>query len=252
MTCRELGDALPVYLDGELPPDAVLEVERHVRECAACAGRLAAERSLRAALRDRSLRRVAPPGLEEKVRRSLRAASAGASARRAPRSAWLPIAASVLLTAVVTAGLARLAWAPSGPTLAAEVLSAHLRSLQADHLTDVPSSDRHTVKPWFDGKLTFSPVVPDLSAEGFPLEGGRLDVLGGRPVAALVYRRRLHVINVFVWPAGGEGPAPPPTVSEDGYHLIPWTGSGMAHWAASDLDPAELRRFVDLFQARER
>ena len=144
------------------------------------------------------------------------------------------------------------------PGLRQEVVSGHVRSLlAAGHLTDVPSSDRHTVKPWFAGRLDFAPPTPDLADAGFPLAGGRLDYLGGRAVAALVYRRRDHVINVFVWPDAAAGtPAAPRrtdagTAARDGGHaVLHWAQSGLAFWTVSDLNAAELADFARLFRAR--
>jgi anti-sigma factor RsiW len=131
--------------------------------------------------------------------------------------------------------------------LAAEVQSAHVRSLMANHLTDITSTDQHTVKPWFNGKLDFSPPVEDLSPQGFPLIGGRLDYLDGHPVAALVYQRNKHDINLFIWPSttGDEGLG---FSTYNGYNVYHWTQSGMAYWAVSDLNPDELKGFVELVQ----
>lgn len=128
--------------------------------------------------------------------------------------------------------------------MTSEVASAHIRSLQAKHVVDVVSSDRHEVKPWFNGKLDFSPPTPDLENEGFPLVGGRLDYLDGRPVAALVYRRREHLINLFVWPDAGTESGDIRRETRQGYHLVHWSKAGMNHWLVSDLNPAELNELA--------
>lgn len=247
MSCPEIEAAIPVYLDGELDPAATLEVERHLRGCARCAAIAGHERELRLAYRNRSLRFEAPEELAPRVRRALAARAGAERVRRVRPRQRLAIAASFVLAVALTALVTRLAVAPSGePALLGQVLSSHVRSLLPEQLTEVASSDQHTVKPWFAGKLDFSPPVTDLAAEGFPLVGGRVDVLDGRPVAALVYRRRLHVINLFSWPSA-QGPIPPPGMSErNGYHMVAWSRSGMAFAAISDVEPRELNRFVAL------
>jgi anti-sigma factor RsiW len=130
--------------------------------------------------------------------------------------------------------------------LVREIVSSHVRSLMASHLTDVPSSDQHTVKPWFQGQLDFSPPVKDLSKEEFVLAGGRVDYISDRPIAALVYEHRKHVINLFIWPSTPDSATSPAALSRQGYHLIHWTEGGLTYWAVSDLNEKELDEFVQL------
>jgi anti-sigma factor RsiW len=182
----------------------------------------------------------APPDLEQKIRQKLRQETSTPLPWR-----WLAIAASLLLLASVTWNIALLKSrvAPQ-QLLAADVFSAHIRSLAGTHLLDVPSSDQHTVKPWFNGKVDFSPPVKDLA--GFPLLGGRLEYFDGRPAAALIYGRRQHIINLFTWPSAT--PAAEAAENRNGYHLQSWSGNGMTFWAVSDLNEAELRQFVSLYR----
>jgi anti-sigma factor RsiW len=182
----------------------------------------------------------APPGLEQKIRQTLRREISTSSSWR-----WLAAAASILLVASVAWNIALLRSRTAGQQLVAmDVLSAHVRSLAGNHLLDVPSSDRHTVKPWFNGKLDFSPPVKDL--EEFPLLGGRLEYFGGRPAAALVYGRNKHIINLFTWPS--TTPVKESTLSLNGYHMQSWYSNGMVFWAVSDLNETELRQFVSLYR----
>jgi anti-sigma factor RsiW len=157
------------------------------------------------------------------------------------------IAASMALLAVIIVRLGPWPFKHSQEDLLAqEVLSSHVRSLMASHLTDVPSTDQHTVKPWFDGKLDFAPPVQDLSGQGFPLVGGRLDYLEDRPVAALVYQRRKHFINLFIWPAAQDSEQR--TIVRQGYNILHWTRGGMTYWAVSDVNASELNEFAQILQ----
>src|SRR6266852_5468008 len=202
MTHRELELALDAYGDGERAPEEARELEAHLEECADCARLHEARLALSAAIRGQVPAFRAPDALRGRVRAAVRGA-AGAPLRRwvlpSVATRWLALAASL---AVVAVGSWRLALSGAGAeALAGQVLASHVRSLMPGHLTDVLSSDQHTVKPWFNGKLDFSPPVYDFAGRGYPLLGGRLDYLDGRPVAALVYGRRQHVINVYLWPA---------------------------------------------------
>jgi anti-sigma factor RsiW len=182
----------------------------------------------------------APPGLEQKIRQSLRQETRASLPWR-----WLAIAASILLAVSSIWNLALLR-SRVGPQqlLATDVFSAHVRSLAGTHLLDVPSSDQHTVKPWFNGKLDFAPAVKDL--EGFPLLGGRLEYFDGRPAAALIYGRNKHIINLFTWPSAT--PAAAATQTRNGFHLQSWHSQGMTFWAVSDLNETELGQFVALYR----
>ena len=245
MSCQQTHELIHGYLDGELDLVKSLEIEKHLAQCQACTQNYEGLRSLQSRLSDNALRFEPPASLEKRLRSSLR------SETESPifRWRWL-VAATSLVAAVAIIWTVTAVFSRPSPddVLAQEVVASHVRSLMADHLTDVPSSDRHTVKPWFDGKLDFSPTVKDLSQQGFSLNGGRLDYIGNRPVAALVYQRRQHSINVFVWPAR-DAPASNGRASErQGYNLIRWSNAGMTYWAVSDLNLAELQQFVQLLQ----
>jgi anti-sigma factor RsiW len=188
------------------------------------------------------------------LRARVRAALPGHARRRLPRPPrWLALAASVVFVVLGAGGLLRFWPGSSGQgRLMQEVVDSHIRSQLASHLLDVESSDGHTVKPWFQGKLDFSPAVIDLDDEGFVLTGGRMDYLDGRPVAALVYRRKKHLVNLLVWPAPpGEQEAEPRSETKQGFHLVRWCRGGMVHWAVSDLNPDEMGEFARLIRSRE-
>jgi anti-sigma factor RsiW len=243
-------------VDGEATPEELAAFEAHVAGCAACRAEVAGRRKLAQAIRQRATRHVPPAALREKWRAIPAEAAAPAKIvpfrpappRQAPR--WLGLAASVALAAVVSAGGMHLVDIQGTATdrVADEVVSSHIRSLAASHLYDVQSTDQHTVKPWFAGKLSFSPPVKDLAEQGFPLLGGRLDYLGRQQAAALIYRHGEHIINVFVWPAAESPEAPAPGPEEQGYNTLHWRQDGMAFWAVSDVNPADLRAFADHFR----
>jgi len=250
MTCGRIPELLlHAHVDGELDPARSLETEAHLAECPDCAARVENQRALRSALEGASLRYDAPASLETRIRRELARAAGRPAPASASRWRWVAMAASLPLVAV-------LAWTlvarPHGPStedrLDQEIVSAHVRSLMADHLTDVPSSDQHTVKPWFAGKLDFSPEVRDLATDGYPLVGGRLDYLDQRAVAALVYERGKHAINVFIWPASSGATDPASGADREttfrGYHVIRWRRAGTSYAVVSDLNLPELRELA--------
>jgi anti-sigma factor RsiW len=264
MNCEAMRRLRHAFLDRELDLAHSMEIEAHLESCAGCLAAIQKQQSLRLLVRGSSLYYTAPDSLEHRIRDGLRRAhqdptKIGVGPLRTSRQTgwgrtltWAAAAAALAVLAVIVSTLAPTWLRPSQQDLLAEeVVSSHIRSLMPNHLTDVVSSDQHTVKPWFDGRLDFSPTVVNLAREGFPLAGGRLDYLGGRPVAALVYQRRKHFINVFTWPDGtsssGSG-APLKGLARQGYHVYHWTKSGMVYWAVSDLNAEELMNFARLLR----
>jgi len=251
VNCPETRDLIHGYIDGELDLVHSLAVEQHLQGCAECTEVYARQQALHAAIKSGSLYYAVPSHLQKRIQSSIRqAARAEAMPRRPPWRALSLVAALAALLALAVGLLYLWPHTPASGLLAQEVVSSHIRSLMAEHLSDVASSDKHTVKPWFDGKLDFSPPVEDLAAQGFPLIGGRLDYLDNRPVAALVYGRNKHFINLFVWPAaqGDSGDLPPSEIQ--GYNLLHWTQGGMTFWAVSDLNTQEFQEFVRLIQTQ--
>ena len=250
MRCPETQTLIHGYVDGELDLMKCLEIEQHLESCPACAQSHAGLQAVRAAVQNSSLYVQAPPGLAKRVRLSLRLAShANRNPRLSPRR-LLAVAASLALVSAAGWGLVRAISVRSADVfLTQELVASHVRSqMLPSHRFDVASSDAHTVKPWFEGKLDFSPPVKDLVAEGFPLAGGRLDYLHGRAVAALVYQRRKHSINLFIWPSSPGDEAAPKKATRQGFHVLQWTRSGMTFCAVSDLNEGELQEFALLVQ----
>lgn len=249
MDCREIQNLLDGYFDGELDLVGNLEIERHLQDCPVCTQIYQNQKALRSAIKDDSLYFNAPANLHRRVRVAMRETSKDKTRQGIFSWRWVYVAASVAFAALIILGFVLIQSRPAADDLLAqEVVSGHVRSMMANHLTDVPSSDNHTVKPWFDGKLDFAPPVSDLTAQGFSLIGGRLDYIGNKPVAALVYQRRQHFINLFVWLSTDESESGNKMMTRQGYNLIRWNKSGMTFWAVSDLNLNELQQFVQAVQ----
>jgi len=248
MNCQQAKPLLNPYADSELEASAILELEQHLQGCSACEHALRNLQALKKALKQDALYFRAPGELRQRIKSEL--SSKAAPPRPAWNWGWLTGALSGAAAVCVALLLALMVTRPSsGEQLAREIVSSHIRSLMASHAVDVASSDQHTVKPWFNGKLDFSPPVKDLTAQEFPLIGGRLDYLGGRTVAALIFQRQKHIINLFIWPGKEADSNPAAFSSRQGYHLVHWSQGGMILWAVSDLNEKELVEFARDFAA---
>ena len=242
MTHPNLEAQLDAYLDGELAAADARALEAHIAQCPECARWRDDRVTLRAAIKSQIPVLRAPDVLRQRVRTQIRSGS-----RFRAIVVWRSLALAASVAVVAFGGWQLGLQRGRGESLAAEVLTSHIRSLMPGHLTDVQSSDQHTVKPWFNGKLDYSPPVYDFAGQGFPLLGGRLDYVGGRPVAALVYGRRQHVINVVLWPRDRDPRASAPAAqTRQGYHVLRWVTPDYTYWAASDLGLAELQDFERL------
>ena len=272
MNCEEAKKLMDGYLDGELDPITSQTIEQHLRECDKCDQAYKAHALLIRSISDKTPYYKAPAGLRERIQSSLREEIAERSPRSVLRDIpslfrskqserravlfgtqwnWLALAAAIVFAAIIAFNLApRLQRPGADQLLATQLIASHVRSLMANHLTDVASSDQHTVKPWLDAKLDFAPAVVDLGSEGFPLLGGRLDYLDNRTVAALVYQRRKHFINVFTWPAESGTTGTTKTMTRQGYQLLHWVDSDINYWAVSDVSEADLQAFKKVFEDR--
>ena len=246
--CDDKVLLIGALIDGELDAANTVAIEEHLKTCPGCAKALADAQAVRAALTSHDVAHIAPEAFRRRLRIALDAETKAPSRKPAAsgggRIGW---AFGGGLAAVCAALLFVGVQLPSA-SLADELVADHVRSMLADHLMDVPTSDRHTVKPWFDGKVSFAPAVIDLADKGFPLAGGRLDYVKQQRAAAIVFHRRLHVINVFVWPAS-KGDRIAIDQARNGYNLVHWSAGGLTYWAVSDLDMTELRQFRDLYAA---
>jgi anti-sigma factor RsiW len=255
MKCDEPLNLLDVYMDGELDLERNVELERHLEVCPRCPAELASRRAVSSAMRDKLDYHAAPLALQRAVRKEL-ARAKGASGRGSPLTrraapAWMRLAASFVLVAGLSSALTYYVTPTSSEAIPDEIFASHVRSMQSDNrLIDVVSSDEHTVKPWLDAKLDFAPPVRDLSTDGFSLAGGRVDYIGGRAVAALVYRYRKHVITLFIWPDNGDT-RPVAASVRRGDRLAQWSDGEMTYWAISDIAAPEFTEFCKRFEAAE-
>jgi len=244
MNCHEIHPMLHAYVDSELDLMPSIEVDRHLKTCATCTGMKRALESLRATLRNNDLAYRAPDALRKRIRQSVAATIEEKPQRTFRPWVWQLLALGSLGVAIITLMLQPAANSYQN-RLADEAISDHVRSLMPGHLMDVVSTDQHTVKPWFNGKIDFAPEVKDFAAQGFPLIGGRLDYLDNQTVAALVYNRNKHTINVFVWPA--KTATATATIQERrGYTVINRDANGLHYCVVSDLNAKELQEFRNL------
>jgi anti-sigma factor RsiW len=246
MICDRAGAVVHGYFDNELDAASAADFERHLEQCSKCVYALEELESLRSCMGLAQLYERAPATLRKKILASLGTELPVAAFPSRTVWRWLAVAAAILLATyaswrVTSSGRSR----SYDSVLAAEIVDAHLRSLQPGHLTDVISTDQHTVKPWFEGKLDFSPPVQDFGDQGFTLQGGRIDVVHGQTVAALVYVRRKHFVNVFIWPANEKDRAPS-SGSQRGYQWLEWRKGGMEFCAVSDAAPSALQQLQSL------
>jgi mycothiol system anti-sigma-R factor len=269
MNCEEAIRLVDGYLDGELDAITNQEIESHLRDCAKCAQTYETQRDLVSAIEAGASYYRAPADLRQSIQSALRAeiskqhSESNPDERPAvrpreeskpkivftPQWSWLALAAAIIAAAIIFVNVAPRWQSPRADRfLATELIASHVRSLMASHLTDVASSDQHTVKPWLDTKLDFAPAVFDLANDGFPLIGGRLDYIENRPVAALVYQRRKHFINLFIWPADSVMTTADKTISHQGYQLVHWIDGDFNYWAVSDVSDADLQLFKQAFE----
>ncbi len=249
MECIESLALMPAFVDGELDSATAARMQAHLARCPACGEAHARQQALRGVVHGHAQQYTAPAHLRQRILDSLpRPAPAAQVAPRWPW-AWINLGLGGALGAALAMSLTLSVVPPAAP-LEQELVDSHFRSLLAEHLTDVVSSDQHTVKPWFTGKLDFSPPVHDLAAQGYPLVGGRVDYIGGRVVAALAYRHGKHVLNLYVWPERSAASASGTPKPRQGFQLASWSDAGMRFWAVSDMNAGELDHFRAVLAAQ--
>jgi anti-sigma factor RsiW len=251
VNCAECRPILHAYVDDELGARDALEMEAHIASCSACASRHRAVLEMSQAVREHASRFAPSPGFESRLRASLTDAARPAPISRSSglrRLAWASSAAA----AIVLAALGGAWWArPSADNRHCdELVAAHARALVSGHLTDVLSSDRHTVNPWFQGKVPFAPGAKDLAPNGFVLEGARIDYLDGQPVAAIVYRKGQHAVELYVWPASSDGDGTVKRMARRGYTIRMWVQDSLNHAVIADTDESTVTQLVDLVRKR--
>ena len=259
MTCEDCQKGLAALVDEELPTGEVARIEEHLANCAECAAAHQRLLATSARLKEGLMRYKAPDVLKARIRATLTEPAREDKPRPISLHAtgstrgWMRPLAAAAAIAIVSSGLTFAAMRDRPPASAVqnEVLASHIRSLMPGHLTDVASNDQHNVKPWFNGRVNLSPDVPRLDSVGFPLVGGRVDYIDGHNVASIVYTRRQHVINVFVWPSTDRSDTSPEVSSSNGYNLIHVRRRGEEIWLVSDLNLAELRTFSALVIPRD-
>jgi anti-sigma factor RsiW len=255
MTCDEAEILLHALIDGELDAGHAREVEAHIATCPSCAAKLADYRRMNQQVAAADLRYTAPASLRQRIDAALPKAAPASNVTPMPsrRGVLRGFALGSAVSAIAATGLfAIVLRSDDEQRIESEVVSAHLRSLQAGHLIDVVSSDQHTVKPWFNGKLDVSPPVIDLTAQGFTLIGGRLDYVNERAIGAVVYKRRAHVINLFVAQTSNTEPRAATIDNVQGFNIRRWRDHGLNYWAVSDIGADELAEFGDKFEAASR
>jgi anti-sigma factor RsiW len=250
MDCKEVRPMIHGYVDEEIDAVTMARIESHATNCANCQQLLRNQKLLRARIKTSSPYYTAPAGLEKTIRGAIRGAKKQTWPLFLDKARWLTVGAIASSAAMLSVSLTLFLTSPFGDELLArEAISDHVRSLMADHLTDIQSTDQHTVKPWFVGQLDFSPPVTNLASSGFLLVGGRMDYLNNRQVAALAYECRKHVINLFISPTAEHDKLTIKTHRWQGYESYEWTQSGMHFWAVSDVKQNDLAQFAHLLQS---